>query len=106
MPRLDDAEEAIWSTRFLQFPKASFFAKGISPIRLEPVNVIRGCFSRNVRFVRTQENRVMKAIALVLPAALLVPACARDAASEDQAEPSDPGTQVVLQAEGGPRVNV
>jgi len=48
----------------------------------------------------------MKAIALVLPAALLVPACARDAASEDQAEPSDPGTQVVLQAEGGPRVNV
>jgi len=48
----------------------------------------------------------MKAIALLLPASLLVPACARDAVSEDQAEPSDPATQVVLQAEGGPRVNV
>src|SRR5262245_49132927 len=68
--------------------------------------VIRGFFGRHVRFVRTQENRVMKAIALLLPASLLVPACARDATTEDQTDTSDPATDVVLQAEGGVRVNL
>jgi CxxC motif-containing protein (DUF1111 family) len=41
----------------------------------------------------------MKAIALLLPAPLVLVACARDVTSEDQAEPSDPASQVVIQAE-------
>jgi CxxC motif-containing protein (DUF1111 family) len=41
----------------------------------------------------------MKAISLLLPAPLVLVACARDAITEDQAEPSDPASQVVIQAE-------
>ena len=50
--------------------------------------------------------RKLFTVSMILPASLLLASCARDEGSEGQIEDSDPATEIAIQAEGGPRVNV